>query len=170
MRTIAAGAVDAADFATQMDAYFNTPGSGWQANVYTGTPTSSDPAGVTGMDPAITQSLSGLAVLALAGSDETIALLNGKSETLLAATDTLAAGQAALTNVRAERGIQQKQISDQQEYLSLEKTILNQAFNQMTGRDQYEAASELKQLETALDAAYTLTARLSNLSLLNYLR
>jgi flagellar hook-associated protein 3 FlgL len=40
----------------------------------------------------------------------------------------------------------------------------------MTTRDQYEAASELKQLETGLEAAYTLTARLSNLSLLNYMR
>ena len=170
VRSIAAGATDAADFATQMDAYFNTPGSGWQANVYSGTATATDPGAVTGTDPAITQIVSGLAVLALSGSDETLALFNGDSEAVLSAADTLADGQAALTNVRAERGIQQAQIQKSQDSLDMEKTILTQTFNQMVGRDQYEAASELKQLETSLDASYTLTARLANFSLLNYLR
>jgi len=170
VRSMAASATDAADFATQMDAYFNTPGSGWQANIYSGTSDASDPASVTGTDPAITKTVWGLAVLALAGSDETLALLNGNSDALIQAADTLAEGQAALTNVRAERGIIQAQIESSKDALDLEETVLTQSFNQMTARDQYEAASELKQLETGLEAAYTLTARLSNLSLLNYMR
>lgn len=170
IRSMAAGASDAADFATQLDAYFNTPGSGWQANVYAGTDTASDPAGVTGMDPAITQIVSGLAVLALSGTDETLPLLDGKSDAVLAATDTLAAGQAELTNVRAERGIMQSQNQKAQDALNLEETTLTTYFNQMTARDQYEAASELTQLQTSLEASYTLTARLANLSLLNYMR
>jgi flagellar hook-associated protein 3 FlgL len=167
---MAATATDAADFAAQMDTYFNTPGGGWQSNIYSGTPTSSDPAGVTGTDPAITQSLWGMAVLALAGSDETLPLLNGNSDALQAATVKLADGQAALTNVRAERGIQQAQISSSVEALDVQETILTQTFNQMIARDQYEAASELTQLQTSLEASYTLTARLSNLSLLNFMR
>jgi flagellar hook-associated protein 3 FlgL len=170
VRSMAASATDATDFATQMDAYFNTSGSGWQANIYSGTSDTSDPAGVTGTDPAITKTVWGLAVLALAGSDETLALLNGNSDALIQAADTLAEGQAALTNVRAERGIIQAQIESSKDALDLEETVLTQSFNQMTARDQYEAASELKQLETGLEAAYTLTARLSNLSLLNYMR
>lgn len=170
VRSMAASATDATDFATQMDAYFNTSGSGWQANIYSGTSDTSDPASVTGTDPAITKTVWGLAVLALAGSDETLALLNGNSDALIQAADTLAEGQAALTNVRAERGIIQAQIESSKDALDLEETVLTQSFNQMTARDQYEAASELKQLETGLEAAYTLTARLSNLSLLNYMR
>lgn len=170
VRSMAASATNATDFATQMDAYFNTSGSGWQANIYSGTSDTSDPASVTGTDPAITKTVWGLAVLALAGSDETLALLNGNSDALIQAADTLAEGQAALTNVRAERGIIQAQIESSKDALDLEETVLTQSFNQMTARDQYEAASELKQLETGLEAAYTLTARLSNLSLLNYMR
>jgi flagellar hook-associated protein 3 FlgL len=170
VRSMAASATDATDFATQMDAYFNTSGSGWQANIYSGTSDTSDPASVTGTDPAITKTVWGLAVLALAGSDETLSLLNGNSDALIQAADTLAEGQAALTNVRAERGIIQVQIESSKDALDLEETVLTQSFNQMTARDQYEAASELKQLETGLEAAYTLTARLSNLSLLNYMR
>lgn len=170
VRSMAATATDAADFATQMDTYFNTPAGGWQSGIYSGTSTSSDPAGVTGTDPAITQSLWGLAVLALSGSDETLALFDGNSDAVLAATNTLADGQAALTNVRAQRGIQQAQISSSLNSLDIEETILTQTFNQMTARDQYEAASELTQLQTSLEASYTLTARLSNLSLLNFMR
>ena len=170
VRSMAASATDAADFAAQMDSYFNTPGSGWQANVYSGTATASDPASLTGTDPAITQTLQGLAVLALSGSDETLPLLNGNSDTLIAATETLADGQAALTNARAERGILQAQIESSKSALDLEETVLTHSFNQMTARDQYEAASELKQLETSLEASYTLTARLANLSLLNFMR
>jgi len=40
----------------------------------------------------------------------------------------------------------------------------------MTSRDQYEAAAELKALEASLEASYMLTARLSQLSLMNFLR
>ena len=170
VRSMAASATDAADFAAQMDSYSNTPGSGWQANVYSGTATASDPASLTGTDPAITQTLQGLAVLALSGSDETLPLLNGNSDTLIAATETLADGQAALTNARAERGILQAQIESSKSALDLEETVLTHSFNQMTARDQYEAASELKRLETSLEASYTLTARLANLSLLNFMR
>jgi flagellar hook-associated protein 3 FlgL len=170
VRAMAASATDAADFAAQMDTYFNTPGGGWQTDIYAGTPTSSDPAGVTGTDPAIIQSVWGLAVLALSGSDETLALFDGNSDALIQATDTIADGQAALTNVRAERGILQAQIETSKSALDVEETVLTHAFNQMTARDQYEAASELKQLETSLEASYTLTARLANLSLLNYMR
>ncbi len=170
VRSMAASATDAADFATQMDAYFNTPGSGWQANVYAGTETASDPASLTGTDPAITQTLWGLAVLSLSGSDESLALFNGNSDALTGATDTLADGQAALTNARAERGILQAQIETSKSALDLEETVLTHSFNQMTARDQYEAASELKRLETGLEASYTLTARLANLSLLNFMR
>ena len=170
IRTIAASATDAADFETQLDAYFNTPGSGWQANVYAGTATASDPSGVTGMDPSIIDIVSGLAVLSLSGSDETLAVLSGDSDAVRNAVDSLANGQAKLTDVRAERGILQSQIAHAQTSLDLEETILTQTFNQMTARDQYEAASELQNLETSLEASYTLTARLSNLTLLNYIK
>jgi len=170
IRQIATSAADADDFATQLDAYFNTPGAGWQQNVYAGTATASDPGAVTGMDPAITKIAASLAIFALSGSDEAIPLFEGNSDAVQAAATTLTEGQGQLTNVRADRGVLQSQLARSQESLNLEETILTATFNQMTGRDQYEAASELRQLETSLEASYTLTARLANLSLLNFLR
>lgn len=170
IRSMAAGAADPADFETQLDAYFNTPGAGWQANVYSGTATSSDPAGVTGMDPAIIQIVSSLAIFALSGSDESLPLLDGNSAVIEAATNRIANGQEALTTVRADRGNMQAQIVRDKDTLNFEETVLTHALNQLVARDQYEAASELKLLESSLEASYTLTARLSNLSLLNFMR
>ena len=46
---------------------------------------------------------------------------------------------------------------------------MTEAFNQMTARDEYEAATELESLQTMLEASYLITARLSKLSLTNYL-
>ena len=49
-------------------------------------------------------------------------------------------------------------------------TALTRAYNALAGRDQYEAAAELTQLEAQLETTYLTTARLANLSLANFLR
>ena len=170
IRLIASTAVDAADFATSLDTYFNTPGGGWRQNIYSGTDTSSDPEAVTATDPHIIQIVSGLAVMALAGPDEALPLFAGNSPSVYTAAETLGYGQTALTTARAEVGISQAKIARQKESLDVEETVLTAAFNETTARDQYEAASELRELEGNLEASYLLTSRLANLSLMNYLR
>jgi len=50
------------------------------------------------------------------------------------------------------------------------EAALTLAYNQLAGRDQFEAAAELTQLETQLETTYLATARLGNLSLVNFLR
>jgi len=50
------------------------------------------------------------------------------------------------------------------------EATLNLAYIKLAGRDQFEAAAELTQLETQLQAAYLATVRLANLSLVNFLR
>lgn len=169
VRQIAIDATDPADFEARIDTYFNDPAGGWQTGIYQGTPNAPDGDAVTGIDPSITQLVSGLAVMAIAGQGNSPALLNQASP-LVAAADRLAEGQVALTNRRAEVGVAQNRIADGLSALDLEETILTRAFNEVTSRDQYEAASELRELESNLEASYLLTARLSNLSLMNYLR
>tara|TARA_R110000787_G_scaffold26798_3_gene74764 strand:+ start:2623 stop:3609 length:987 start_codon:yes stop_codon:yes gene_type:complete len=170
IRLIASTAIDADDFANSLDTYFNTPGGGWRQNIYSGTDTSSDPEAVTGTDPHIIQIVSGLAVMALAGPDEALPLFAANSASMYTAAETLGYGQTALTNARAEVGISQAKVARQKESLDVEETVLTAAFNETTARDQYEAASELRELEGNLEASYLLTSRLANLSLMNYLR
>ena len=86
------------------------------------------------------------------------------------AANTILSGQTSIIQRQGDLGLIQERIALEQSSLEVEETILTQSFNDMTARDQYEAATELSLLETNLEAAYMLTARISNLSLLNYLR
>lgn len=170
MRQIALTAADTADFETQLDDYFQSPTGGWLTSVYAGSSTSSDADGVTATDPAIVEIISGLAVMAISGTDDNLPLLRQNPDIVRASAERLGTGTMAIVNLRADVGIIQERVAKAQETLDTEETILNSVYNNIVGRDQYDAASELKQLEASLEAAYVLTSRLSNLSLLNFLR
>lgn len=167
---IAATAVDAADFETQLDDYFHSPTGGWQTSVYAGSSLATDPDSVTATDPALVEIISGLAVMAISNSSNNLSLLTTHPEIVRAGAERIGTGTNALVNLRADVGIIQERVAKEQQGLDTEETILNNVYNKMVGRDQYDAASELKQLEASLEAAYVLTSRLSNLSLLNFLR
>lgn len=170
IRTIALASPDTATYQASLDTFFNDPAGAWQQGVYSGTPSSSDPDSVVATDPAITQLVAGLATLALAKSGENIPILDMDSPALQKAALNLSAGETALVNLRGDRGVIQEQIANQGTTLDREELIFTDAFNDLTARDQYEAATELRDLEASLEASYLLTTRLSNLSLLNYLR
>jgi len=125
---------------------------------------------VTGADPALVELISGLAVMALADPANSPALLASNPGIAVQAAERLTSGMSALTEVRADRGVSQEQLNIRKKALDIEETIFTTSFNALTARDQYEAASALKQLESSLEASYLLTSRLSSLSLLNYLR
>ncbi|GAB5459079.1 MAG: flagellar hook-associated family protein [Henriciella sp.] len=170
VRQIALTAIDEADFAANIDAYFNDPAGGWQQNIYQGSTQVSDPDAITAIDPAITELISGLAVASLAKIDAAIPLFDTSSAPLEAASVRLLSGQTSLIERRGDLGLIQERISDQLSSLDVEETLLTKAFSDIAARDQYEAASELALLETNLEAAYLLTSRIAGLSLLNYLR
>lgn len=170
IRQIAATATSQADFEAQLDTYFNDPAGGWQTSIYAGTPTSSDPDGVTGADPALTELISGLAVLAISGSDENLTLFEQEPGIIQSGALRVGTGHVAVVHLRSDLGVKQEQIGLGLRNLDTEETVLTAVFNDLTGRDQYHAASELKLLEASLEASYMLTSRLSSLTLLNYLR
>lgn len=167
---IANTATSAADFELQLDQYFQSPTGGWLTSIYGGTTTSSDPDAVTAADPAIVEVISALAVMAISTPSNNITLFNENPEIIAASAERIGTGSTALVNLRADIGISQERIAKSRESLDTEEAILNTVYNSMVGRDQYAAASELKQLEAGLEAAYLLTSRLSNLNLLNFLR
>ena len=170
IRQIAINAPDDATFATDLDTYFNDPTGGWRQTIYQGSDNISDPDAVSANDPAIRQLIKGLAVVAIAQPDSGIPLFDTSDAPLLAASYDILSGETNLTNLRAEIGLIQEQVERKVDSLDVEETILTQAFNSLTARDQYEAATEVKLLEANLQAAYVLTSRISDLSLLNYLR
>lgn len=170
IRQLAADAPDAAAFEAAIDAYFNAEDGPWQTAIYRGTANAPDAESVTATDPAITELISGLAILALSGSNESLPHLSQSPALVESAAARITSGRSALTAVRSEVGVHEDRIARSLEALDTEETVLRTVFGNLAGRDQFEAASELKQIEASLEASYLLTTRLASLSLLNFLR
>ena len=167
---IAQTATDATDFETQLDTYFNDPAGGWQTNIYLGSENVSDPDSISATDPALTDLVRGLSVLALARPSLNTPILSTDDALIQSAADLIDEGNTELTLTRAELGRIENRITGELTDLDTEETILSAAFAELAVRDQYEAAAELQLLETNLEAAYLLTSKLANLSILNYIR
>lgn len=170
LQQLADASTSAADFQTALDTYFNDPAGGWQTTIYSGTSGSSDPDSATAGDPALISIIRGLAVMALADPKTQPSVLRQNPEIVAAGVEDLSSGIIGLTNLRSDLGVIQERLESEKQSLDIEETVFTSAFNALTARDQYEAASALKQLESTLEASYLLTSRLSSLSLLNYLR
>lgn len=170
LRAIAAGATDAADFSAQVGVYFDDPAGGFQTNFYQGAQTGSDPDAVLANQPAFAEVFQGLAILALSSTSEAQPFAQVGTPAMDLALERLERGRTHLVETQSGVGIRQASLESEQSLLEREETLLTAAFFDIAGKDQFEAATELKQLETNLEASYLLTSRLSNLSLLNYLR
>lgn len=179
VRNILSTAATAADAQTALDDYFNTPGGGFETNIYNGGDGNPPalPLGngqtvrldVTGKNQEIKDVLHGLAVMATVrdarpNDDEGFKTLFEQS------TKTLGKGKEGLITLEAEMGVHAETVEKASERNASHATGLAVAFQNLFGRDQFEAAAELQQLQTQLEASYTITARLSNLTLTNFLR
>ena len=172
LRAIADAASDKADFDARMDAYFDSETGDFANSFYRGSKTSSDGDAVTGLDPAIASTLRNLGILSMAKPGDALDKFStGQTLDIISnSADRLVQSDADLTQLRAATGILQGRVADGMKGLAQERLVLNNLLEGMTARDQYEAASELKSLEASLEASYMLTARLSQLTLMNFLR
>lgn len=176
VRAIFAGAADAAQLETDLDTYFNTAGGGFETNIYVGG------AG----NAARTEISDGELISYSAKADEQpvrdllrsfATLIVAEEETGFvdrdAALSTAASGlieaSDAVALIRARIGASEERMAAAQTRLDAEHTSLAETYNERTARDPYEAATLLQQLETQLQTSFTLTARISRLTLANFL-
>jgi flagellar hook-associated protein 3 FlgL len=71
--------------------------------------------------------------------------------------------------VEGRLGTAQKAISDATQQVRQRNTIMNREVVSLEGVDQYEVSTRVNALTTQLEASYSITARISKLSLMNYL-
>ena len=167
---IFAASPSAADLQTALDNYFTDPAGPFQTVLYQGGAPDALTANVTGLDPALQDTIRGLAILAMADGNNAPLPASALEASYSPAASSLTQGIDGLTDLRARLGLEQGALATKIDRFEAEKVVLNASLFTLTGRDQNEAAIELKQLEVQLEATYVLTNRLSNLSLLNYLR
>lgn len=170
LSALALTATDAADFAAQVQTYFDDPAGGFQTSFYQGTQTASDGDAVLSNQTAFSDVFLGLSMLALNGPGQTVPLAAAGTPAMDLGLARLERGRTALVDVESGVGIRQASLANEKDLLVREETLITSAFQELVGKDQFDAATELKNLETNLEASYLLTSRLSNLSLLNFLR
>ncbi|MCQ4634120.1 flagellar hook-associated family protein [Shinella sp. CPCC 100929] len=86
-----------------------------------------------------------------------------------AAIDYTGRAISGIDGERSKLGISEARVTQANTSLNAQITILSTSIKDMEGIDTYEAATRVTTLESQLSLAYTLTSRIQNLSLLNYL-
>ena len=179
LETVVAGAATAADVGAALDAWF-APGGGYETLAYAGSPDPLRPfrvspgesvdLPVTALAPAIRDTLRGLAMSALLdrgvlGGDvaERAALAGASGESLIAARDGLVTLRGQVGD--AEAAIERSRVRNESERAAAERARAT-----IVEADPFQAATELQALQGQLETLYAITARLSGLSLTNFLR
>lgn len=99
-----------------------------------------------------------------------LALSGGAYAALVAAAQTaMNSSDNGLTSVGAAVGTMQNQIKQANSAIELQQNVLTAQINTREQVNAYDVASRVSQLSTQLQAAYSLTAQIQKLSLVNYL-
>ena len=170
-----AGAATPADELAAIDAYF-APGGGFETSIYQGgdqaAATVTLPDGYslkaieTANDDSFRKLIQGLTIVAQSYKlppQEIVDWISQGADLISAAQDELTVKEAALGESLNRLG---EAVEQEKDALRL----AGETLDRIIGRDTFEAASETQNLETRLQAAYSLSSRLSRLSLTNYIR
>ena len=114
--------------------------------------------------------LKGLAMAALAGEPAAALPHGAKSVLIRAAGRELSEASLGIVRARATLGMQQESIDQALARNAAEGSALSIARSDILAVDPYQTASELTQTEANLQNLYALTARMTKLSLTDYIR
>lgn len=177
LKLAVAGLSSADDINAAVDAWFDGPGAGFDTIAYVGADVSVPPFRVAEGESvsldlradhmALRNSLKPIALAALAG-DASLGL-ETRNAIYRAAGDQLFAAQDGLTALRADLGVTQARMEETGVRLASEKLALEGARNDLMSVDPYETATRLQEAQFNLESLYTLTVRLSRLSLTEYM-
>ena len=178
LTTLTAGALTVLDVTTALDSYFADGGT-FDTTIYQGGaamsalkvgPDETAQLDVRATDPALKASLKALAMGALLahgvfGGDQT-----AQAQLAQTAGEALVSAQNGAAQLAAHLGTVQARIGDADVSNQAQITSLKIAQLQMIAVDPYEATTLLQQAQTQLEQLYTITARMAQLHLTNYLR
>lgn len=177
LETATSGATDIHSVEAAIDAWFAAP-TGFSAMIYRGgAPLSAVPIGagetaeldITADNPAIRATLKGLAMGALADRGTFTGLTPLRNAMVQRAGEQLLTSESDRAYLAARLGSTQAQIDTAQTRNEAEAAGLQIARVGIVDVDPYETATRLQAAEAQLQMIYTLTARISRLSLADYL-
>jgi flagellar hook-associated protein 3 FlgL len=172
------GATTASDVEARITAWFEGP-TGYAATGYLGgnslagmvvAPGETASLDFTAADPGIRDTLKGLAMAAMLGRGALSGDPSARGDLARRAGENLISSQTSRTNMAARLGTVEDQVEAASVRNSAEASALGIARNGITAIDPYETASRLEATRQQLEMLYTLTARISRLSLVDFLR
>jgi flagellar hook-associated protein 3 FlgL len=172
------GATTASDVEARITAWFEGP-TGYAATGYLGgsalasaavAPGETASLDFTAADPGIRDTLKSLAMAAMLGRGVLSGDPSARADLARRAGENLISSQTSRTNMAARLGTVEGQVEAASVRNSAEASALGIARNGITAIDPYETASRLEATRQQLEMLYTLTARISRLSLVDFLR
>ena len=118
-------------------------------------------------DP-IRRVLFNLTVLA-AANDPTNAITEDRRVLTQQATDGLRTAISQLVSIQSRVGAAEERIATAKTRNIAAEATFTLSYNELAGRDQYDAILELTEIENQLETAFVTSSRLSNLSLANFI-
>jgi flagellar hook-associated protein 3 FlgL len=125
-------------------------------------------------DTSVSANSSGIRKLAMAASMVTDLLsgnLGADARSAVTSRALSLSGEAIsdLSQVQAQTGIVEKRVSDASDRMKTQTDLFNKHLLDLEGVDPYEAATRVNDLMSHIQTSFALTARIQQLSLLNYL-
>ena len=163
-----------------VDTWFDTPGGGFDTLAYTGSGNPLSPfqlshtekatASLLGKDPKIKSALKGFALAALVGKGMLSGNIQERAALARKAGEKMLSAQQDISLIQAETGTSQARIEEARITASSHKHAMEMARSRIIGADPYQTATELEATRKQLESMYTLTVRLSRLSLAEFMR
>ena len=172
-----AGYTSGADIEAALAAWFDSP-TGFAATIYQGgaplapvTVAAGEEAhmDITALDPAIKVTLKGITMAALLDRGLMAGQTNVRQDIANRAGLSLMQTNTDRAYLTGQLGAVEAQVQSAAARNSAEATSLKIVRNEITTVDPYEAASKLQETQGQLEKIYTLTARMTRLSLMDYL-
>lgn len=179
LRSALAGSIDPSEMNARLTTFFDSATGGFQMLIYRGGVTEVSPyqlgsgesvaLDIRADDPALREALKQLALIAVSNDAGLPLTATERVELAANAGVTLLAHQDALTEIRASLGQAEGRIDQSVSRIAAEITSFEIARSALVAVDPFETAVELEQVQVQLETLYTITARASRLSLVNFL-
>lgn len=176
---IISGALDPATAISAIDDYFSIPGGGFETNIYMGASVDAPDAmiedgatvkyGVRADHTEIRNSLRAFAIAAAVAQNPLLSPTDRESY-LQESAESAVRAKDGIIRIQEGLGYAEEAIGTAQARNAALTNVFQLERNGITQADPYEAATQFQAMQGQLEAVYTMTVRLTNLSFTNFMR